>query len=136
MEYKFGFQNSFSNQIHALYLDAGWTTYTDKLENLMAGIENSLDVITCWDGDRLVGLIRSIGDNNTILYIQDIIVLKEFKRKSIGRTLVTKLLNLHPVERQIVLMTENNLEMIQFYESLGFQQFETDGGVGFGMNRI
>lgn len=124
------------SQIEALYLDAGWSAYTNRLDNLIAGIENSMEVITCWDKDVLVGLIRAVGDGHTILYIQDILVLKAYQRKGIGKSLMEKLLEKHITERQVILLTEDKEDKKAFYESLGFQSLDKDGGIGFGMNRI
>jgi ribosomal protein S18 acetylase RimI-like enzyme len=136
MIFKYEFQSSYSTQIKSLYIDAGWTAYTDKFETLIAGIENSLDLITAWDGEVLVGLVRAVGDGHTILYIQDILVLKIYQRKGIGKTLVQKLLERHTIERQVVLMTEDSADTKAFYESLGFLSLDKDGGIGFGMNRV
>lgn len=123
------------SQIKALYLDAGWSAYTNRFDNLIAGIENSLEVISCWDEDVLVGLIRAVGDGHTILYIQDILVLKAYQRKGIGKSLMEKLLEKHTTERQVILLTEDKEDKKAFYESLGFKSFDKDGGIGFGMNR-
>lgn len=123
------------SQIEALYFDAGWSAYTNRLDNIIAGIENSLDVITCWDNEILVGLIRAVGDGHTILYIQDILVLKAYQRKGIGKKLMEKLLERHTSERQVILITEDKEDKKAFYESLGFESLDKDGGIGFGMNR-
>ena len=46
----------------------------DKIK-LKNAINNSLKVLTAWDDEKLVGLIRVIGDGYTIIYIQDILIL-------------------------------------------------------------
>ena len=107
--------------ILALYSDAGWTNYTKDIPKLMRGIENSLDVISAWDGDKLIGLIRTIGDKETIIYIQDILVLKAYKRQGIGRQLMKYILEKYQDVRQIVLLTDSELEQKYFYESMGME---------------
>ena len=107
--------------ILALYSDAGWTNYTKDIPKLMRGIENSLDVISAWDGDKLIGLIRTIGDKETIIYIQDILVLKAYKRQGIGRQLMKYILEKYQDVRQIILLADSEPEQKYFYESMGME---------------
>ena len=67
-----------------LYKDAKWLAYTNNPDLLQQAISNSLYVLTAWENGRLVGLIRLVGDGLTIVYIQDILVLKSHKRRKIG----------------------------------------------------
>lgn len=103
-----------------LYNDANWTTYTRHPEQLVQAINESLYVLSAWDNDTLVGLIRVIGDGLTIIYIQDILVLKTYKRQQIGTTLMSKVLDKYEAVRQKVLLTDDSEETRGFYESLGF----------------
>lgn len=41
-----------------LYNDVGWSLYTKDIDSLIKSIKNSLKVISVWDKDLLVGLIR------------------------------------------------------------------------------
>lgn len=107
--------------ILALYSDAGWTNYTKDMPKLMRCIANSLDLISAWDGDKLIGLIRTIGDKETFIYIQDILILKEYKRQGIGRKLMKLILEKYQDVRQIVLLTDSELEQKSFYESMGLK---------------
>lgn len=114
-----------------LYNDAGWGAYTAQPDVLLKAIENSLYVLTARDGDKLVGLIRIVGDGQTIAYIQDIIVLKAYKRKGIGKTLMKKALDEFKHVRQKVLLTDDNPETRGFYEALGFQSCDKGELVAF-----
>lgn len=97
----------------------------------MGALKNSLYIITAWDNNKLVGLIRIIGDNHTIIYIQDILVLKSHKKKKIGSTLVKKTLSKFSHVRQNVLLTDDNCETRGFYESLGFESCDKGQLVSF-----
>ncbi len=114
-----------------LYNDANWTAYTKEPENLIEAIQNSLYVITAWDNDKLVGLIRLVGDGKTIIYIQDILVLKAYKKQKIGSTLINKVLENYKGVRQTVLLTDDTLETRGFYESLGFESCDKGRLVSF-----
>ena len=93
--------------------------YNDLL-CLIDAIKNSLLTVTAWDGSKLVGLIRIVGDGVTIIYIQDILVLKSYKRKGIGTYLINTVCEEYKAVRQKVLLTDDTPETREFYESLGF----------------
>ena len=105
-----------------LYNDAGWTAYTSNPDNLKQAINNSLYLLTARSGSKLVGLLRAVGDGLTIIYIQDIIVLKSFRRQGIGKKLVNQTLKKYENVRQILLLTDEQPDTIMFYEKVGFQQ--------------
>lgn len=119
------------DQVISLYEDAGWTSYTKDPEKLMKALYHSLMVISAWDNERLVGLIRAVGDGLVILYIQDILVLNDYKRKGIGKTLMNYIFNKHKEVRQKVLLTEDSKETRGFYESMGFKSCDDGITVAF-----
>ena len=122
MNFEYSFTKSLSaEKVEELYSDVDWTSYTQDMPKLMRGIDNSLDVISAWDEEKLVGLIRTIGDKETIIYIQDILVLKDYKRQGIGRQLMKQILEKYQDVRQIVLLTDSELEQKCFYESIGLK---------------
>ncbi|MCB0400881.1 MAG: GNAT family N-acetyltransferase [Flavobacteriales bacterium] len=114
-----------------LYKDARWSAYTKEPDLLMNAIENSLLVISAWDQDHLAGLIRVVGDGKTIIYIQDILVLKSHKRQGIGTQLMKQVLARFPEVRQTVLLTDDYDETRGFYESLGFESCDKGKLVSF-----
>ena len=62
------------NEILGLYEAVGWTNYTARPERLRAGYACSLAVWGAFAGDRLVGVVRVVGDGATIVFVQDLIV--------------------------------------------------------------
>ena len=117
--------------IKNLYLDNEWYTYTNDIEQLYKGIKNSTDKIGAYDNNSLVGLIRTVSDQQTICYIQDILILKSYQRKGIGKVLMKMIFDKYPHVRQIVLMTDNNLSTIEFYKNIGMVPYEEVKGIGF-----
>lgn len=99
-----------------LYSDAGWSSYTKEPSALAEGISNSLKVITAWHQDLLVGLIRAVGDGATIVYIQDLLVLKDYQGQHIGSRLLQAILAEFRSVRQIVLITDQDPRLIAFYK--------------------
>lgn len=120
-----------SDSLVSLYSDAGWKAYTSQPEILKQAIQNSFYVLTAWENETLVGLIRVVGDGLTIAYIQDILVLRAYKRKGIGRMLMTSTLEKIRNIRQKVLLTDDNPETRGFYEALGFRPCDDGKMVAF-----
>ena len=102
-----------------------------KSIKLKYAFAHSLKVITAWDGERLVGLVRAVGDGYTIVYIQDILVSPSYQRQGIGTRLLGHLLDIYKDVRQKVLMTDNQPDTVSFYTKNGFVPVEKYGGVSF-----
>jgi ribosomal protein S18 acetylase RimI-like enzyme len=118
-------------ELLGLYSDAGWSAYTAHPDVLAEAVRNSLYVVSAWRGDSLVGLLRVVGDGLTIAYIQDILVLREYKRQGIGSSLMNRALDRFSNVRQIVLLTDDTQETRRFYESLGFESCDKGELVAF-----
>mgnify|MGYP001313725483 CR=1 FL=1 len=114
-----------------LYNNAGWVAYTSNIDELEKAINNSLYVLTAKSNGKLLGLIRIVGDGTTILYIQDILVHTDYKRKGIGTELIKRTLQKYASVRQKVLLTEDTEETRGFYESLGFESCDKGYLVSF-----
>lgn len=114
-----------------LYNSVGWTAYTKDLNVMKKLLPGALSYTSAWDGDRLVGLIRTVGDGCSILYIQDLLVHPDYQRQGIGQTLVTQTVAAAENIRQIFLSTENTEKTVQFYHSVGFVTMEETGAVTF-----
>lgn len=114
-----------------LYTNAKWSLYTSDPDLLSKAIQNSQFVLTAKHKNKLVGLIRTIGDGATIVYFQDILVHGDYKRMNIGTTLMSKTLERFQTIRQKVLLTDDNPETRGFYESLGFKSCDQGELVSF-----
>ena len=114
-----------------LYNSVGWTAYTKDLNVMKKLLPGALSYTSAWDGDRLVGLIRTVGDGCSILYIQDLLVHPDYQRQGIGQTLVTQTVAAAKNIRQIFLSTENTEKTVKFYRSVGFVTMEETGAVTF-----
>ncbi len=125
------YRNYNEQEILNLYSSVGWTAYTDEPNMLKAGFQNSLLTLAAYEGDKLLGVIRTIGDGQTIVYIQDVLVLPEYQRRGIGTALVQTVLERFRKVRQINLTTDNTPKTIAFYESLGFIKLDVVGCCGF-----
>ena len=108
------------NQIMELYKSAQWTNYTNNPHMLESALKHSLKILGAFAGNKLVGLIRVVGDGYSIIYIQDIIVLPEYQGQGIGKRLIFEIDELYAHVYQKVLLTDNKPKTKAFYESCGF----------------
>ena len=118
-------------EILQLYQSVGWVAYTDHPEVLKKGFENSLLTLAAYKGDQLLGIIRTVGDGHTIVFVQDILVFPEHQRKGIGTALLKAILDRYNYVRQIELATDNTPKTISFYKSMGFREMSEIGCCGF-----
>lgn len=117
--------------LYHLYSDVGWSAYTKEIAQLRKALIHSLYVVTAWENDQLIGLVRVIGDGLTIIYIQDILVLKEKQKKGIATMLMQQVLQTFKNVRQKVLLTEESKGVRHFYEKNGFQSCDKGNLVAF-----
>ena len=135
MEIRYSAQKQFpAEQLFALYDSVGWTAYTRDIPHLQAALERSTIVISAWEGDALVGLMRALSDEATIAYIQDILVRPDYHKQGVGSQLMRQMLAKLAGIRQIVLMTDlgdSNASLHDWYRSFGFKTFDALGTLGF-----
>jgi len=118
-------------QLENLYLKNEWFLYTKDIDKLNRSIQGSLYVKTAWDNNQLVGLIRVVGDGESIVYIQDILVRPEYQRQGIGTVLMNDVLERFKECRQKTLLTGQSDKQDRFYRSLGFKTPEEIDCVAF-----
>jgi len=109
-------------ELVALYSSVGWTSYTAEPERLQLAVRQSLRVVTAWDGERLVGLARVVGDGVSIVYLQDVLVHPDYARSGVGTFLIDAVFEPYSDVRQQVLITDDEPGQRAFYESLGFTE--------------
>ena len=114
------YENFRLDEIIDLYKSVGWANYLDRANILQQAYNNSLCVIGAYDSDRLVGIIRAVGDGQTIVFIQDIIVIPEYQRRGIGTKLLKEVMKLYRDVYQMELLTDNTEKTKAFYNSMGF----------------
>lgn len=119
------------SQLQSLYEDAEWFAYTKDMAQLEQALSHSLYVLSAWEEDHLVGLIRVVGDGLTIVYIQDILVLTSHQNQGIATGLMEQTLEKFKDVRQKVLLTEEAPDVRHFYEKNGFSSCDAGTLVAF-----
>ncbi|EKQ05915.1 GNAT family N-acetyltransferase [Lacticaseibacillus paracasei] len=118
-------------EVLALYKSIGWSMYTRDPARLERALTYSLMVLGAYEGKQLVGLIRAVGDGETILFIQDLLVLPEYQRRGIGKQLIEALLARFHEVRQRVLLTDDDPKTRSFYKAAGFVESQQMGVIAF-----
>ena len=110
-----------------LYKEAGWWSddyYTDLtfIDNI---VNNSFLFAGAYDNsNRLIGMGRAISDGCSDAYIQDVVVLREYRNKGIGGNIIKKIIE--KLQRNgidwIGLIGEPGTE--NFYKEFGFKKLD------------
>lgn len=88
--------------------------------DIFAGmIENASLMVTAWDGERLVGIARTLTDFTYVAYLADLAVDADYQRLGIGRQLVEETKRRLGKECMIVLLAAPKAN--EYYPKLGFE---------------
>ena len=110
------------NEILRLYEAVGWTAYLSQPERIKPAFDHSLCVLElCDEQDRLLGFVRAVGDGETILHIQDLIVDPSIQNQGWGTLLLKTMSDRYPQVRQKILLSDDVAETLRFYRRLGWQ---------------
>ena len=108
-----------------LYQAVGWTNYTNQPQMLEQALSHSLATYLARDGEKIVGLVRLVGDGFSSVFVQDLIVLPSYQRQGIGSNLMKEALGDFKDAYQVQLVTEQTEKTLGFYRSLGFETLST-----------
>ena len=75
-----------------LYQAVSWTNYTNQPQMLEQSLTHSLAIYVARDGEKIVGLVRLVGDGFSSVFVQDLIVLPSYQRQGIGSALMKEAL--------------------------------------------
>ena len=118
-------------EILGLYSAVGWTAYTKNPAALREGYAHSLLTLAAYEGPDLLGIIRTVGDGVTVVFVQDLLVFPEQQRKGVGTALLRAVLDRFAGVRQIELVTDQTEKTVSFYRSMGFRELSETGCCGF-----
>lgn len=104
-----------------LYQAVGWTNYTNQPQMLAQALSHSLASYVARDDEKIVGLVRLIGDGFSSVFIQDLLVLPSYQRQGIGSSLMKQALADYKDAYQVQLATDESEKTLGFYRSLGFE---------------
>lgn len=114
---------SFSKiSLKKLFLSVGWKS-AEYPEILKKAMKNSSHIISAWNENQLIGIIRSMDDGCWSANIDCFVVEKSFQKNGIGTLLLTELLkDLKNVK--YINVSPDEKKFISFYEKFGFKEIE------------
>jgi GNAT superfamily N-acetyltransferase len=104
-----------------LYIDStlGARRPVDDRARMAAMLENANLTVTAWDGDRLVGIARSVTDFAFCTYLSDLCVRKSYQRQGIGQRLIEETQSAAPQATVILLSAP---AAVEYYPHVGMKQ--------------
>ncbi len=105
-----------------LFLSVHWESGRYP-ERLVKAMHNSTHVISAWDGERLVGLVRGLDDGVTVAFLHYLLVDPAYQGLHIGEELMRRILSYYEDLLYIKIMPSDP-KTISFYERFGFQQYD------------
>ena len=112
-----------TDAIIAVYASASLKRPIDDKERIAKMYDNSSLVVSAWDGERLVGVARSVTDYSFCCYLSDLAVALEYQKSGIGK----KLLNLTKeiVGDECMLLLLAAPTAMEYYPKVGMEKVAT-----------
>lgn len=123
-----------ADEFNMLTEAVGWGKRINEI--VEEALRNTLCSICAYDGEKLIGYGRIIGDKTIFLYIQDVMIIPEYQGKKIGtgimNTLLEKINEYKKVNPEIRTYLGASKGRESFYERFGFISRPNDD-LGAGM---
>jgi len=110
-----------NDELHQLFTSAGWSDGNmtgDMFKYFNAPFINSTLVISAWDSEKLIGVVRVLSDKIIRSIIYDLVIFPEYQQKGIGQELVRRCIEHFPNSEWLVQTTK---EIYSYYEKIGFK---------------
>lgn len=105
-------------ELERLFLSVGWESGRYP-EQLRRGMKNSGVVISAWDGEKLIGLVRGLDDGETVAFLHYLLVDPAYQGSHIGQELMERILEKYRHMLHVKIMPSDP-KTIPFYERFGF----------------
>lgn len=106
-------------QVEELFLLVNWISGKYP-QRLYKALMHSSTVLTAWDGEQLVGLVRVLDDSEMLAYIHYVLVNPKYQGQGIAVAMIEKIKEKYKDYLYINGMPEER-KNAAFYEKLGFQ---------------
>lgn len=119
--------NELTAEQFTLLWESVWGDAPDIAQVRLA-MEHTLFRVSVWDGEKIIGMARMLGDMGLDYYIKDVVVIPEYQHRGIGRLMINELMKF--VNDNGIGGTDIFVELcavpdkMPFYEKLGFSANE------------
>ncbi|WP_342333347.1 GNAT family N-acetyltransferase [Pedobacter sp. FW305-3-2-15-E-R2A2] len=108
--------------IIALYISSGLNRPTSDHERIHRMYANSNLIVTAWDGDKLVGIARSLTDFCYSCYLSDLAVHLDYQKSGIGKQLVA--LTKESIGKESMLLLLSAPTAMTYYPRIGMDHLD------------
>lgn len=105
-------------EIIKVYTSAGLNRPVHDAARIAEMYANSNLIATAWDGEKLVGVARSLTDFCYCCYLSDLAVKEEYKKQGIGKKLID--LTKQRLGEQVMLLLLSAPGAMEYYPKVGF----------------
>lgn len=109
-------------QLHDLFISAGWSDGSENkvmIEKYNIPFINSTLVISAWDNELLVGVVRVLSDKMFRSVIYDLVILPAYQNQKIGKELLKRCIEHYPNSEWLVQTTN---QISGYYKKNGFRE--------------
>jgi len=112
------------DEVIDVYVDStlGERRPVDDRERMAGMLRHANLVITAWDGDRIVGIARSVSDFLYATYLSDLAVRLSHQKRGIGIELIRRTQQAAPQATIILLAAP---AAVEYYPRVGFTQHQS-----------
>ncbi len=114
-------------QVQKLFLSVNWTS-GNYPKRLYKALMNSSTVLTAWDEEELVGLVRVLDDTEMLAQIHYVLVRPDYQGKGIAGTMLEHIKEKYKDFMYIEVMPEDK-KNVPFYEKHGFTVMENGAAI-------
>lgn len=107
------------SKILALYAALDWSA-AKKPELLYKALLNSDQLISAWDGEKLVGLGNAITDGYLVVYYPHMLIHPDYQGKGVGSKILSRLQIKYKKFHMQILVADGRA--IDFYSKNGFEK--------------
>ncbi len=108
--------------IISVYNSSGINRPTHDFERIQKMYENSNLVISAWNGEILIGIVRSLSDFSYCCYLSDLAVRSEYQHRGIGKKLIA--LTKEAAGSNSMLLLLSAQEAMEYYPKVGFKHVD------------
>ncbi|WP_079526567.1 GNAT family N-acetyltransferase [Halobacillus hunanensis] len=114
------FQENDFDMIQSLLQQEQWSNLVENREETMQALLNSDLTLVVVDGHEVVGYLRGLTDGAVTLYICEILIKKDYRKKGIAQQLMKEAHGCYPSTRIEMLATNSSKE---YYTDRGYRPF-------------
>jgi ribosomal protein S18 acetylase RimI-like enzyme len=85
-------------------------------------------IVTAWEGEKMVGLARTLTDFLYVGYLSDLAVHEEYQRRGIGKGLIAQTRRFMGPKAKLVLVAAP--KAVDYYPKIGFSKIESAWSLG------